>query len=265
VKIAQAQLLPVARTLSAAAAASPAPVTADQGPLAAVGGAPELSCEQRRLITSGFVTGLSAGPSGAAGEIADAVDAFAHPPRGPLGAAGYTVGLTVSLVVERSGQLRGRPLQEWLGKAGWTATELVGSLMRHDTDVAETVVAFFSLINDGLDTRAELGAQRAKDAGARSAEDTRTEAWLTTLVDAVRADPHALDSVISSGSPPLSRKGSLPRSMGRHRLARHWGTTAGGRDRAARRSGARAAARVVRRRGRRTVRSRPHAGPRQRG
>jgi hypothetical protein len=204
VKIAQAQLVPVARTLSAAAAASPAPVSADPGPLAALGGAPELSSEQRRLIISGFVTGLSAGPSGAAGEIADAVDAFAHPPRGPLGAAGYTVGLTVSLVVERSGQLRGRPLQEWLGKAGWTTTELVGSLMRHDTDVAGTVVAFFGLINDGLDTRAELAAQRATDAAGRSAEEARTEAWLTTLVDAVRADPHALDSVIELAARQLS-------------------------------------------------------------
>jgi hypothetical protein len=114
------------------------------------------------------------------------------------------VGLTVSLVVERSGQLRGRPPQEWLGKAGWTTPELVGSLMRHDTGVAGTVVAFFSLINDGLGTRAELAAQRAKDAAGRSAEEAKTEAWLTTLVDDVRADRHALDSVIELAARQLS-------------------------------------------------------------
>lgn len=208
-KIAEAQLLPVARTLSAAAAFSPAPVSTDQRLSDSLGGGPELSSEQRQSITSGFAIGLSAGPPGAAGEIADAVDAFAHPPPGPLGAAGYTVGLTVSLVVERSGELCGRPVQEWLGKAGWTTTKLVGSLMRHDTDVAATVMEFFSLINDGLDTQAEYAAQRTKEAAARSAEQAQTEAWLTSLVDAVRADPHALDPVIELAARQLSPVDSM--------------------------------------------------------
>jgi hypothetical protein len=201
VKIGHEQLLPLAQTLSAAAAASPAPVSADQGPLPALGGTPQLSSGQKGPVLSGFASALSGGPPGAAGEIADA---FAHRPRGALGAAGYTVGVAVSLVIERSGQLRGKPLQEWIGKAGWTTTELVGSLMRHDTDVAENVMAFFSLISDGLDTRAELATQRAKDAAGRAAQEARTDAWLQTLVDAVHADPHALDPVIELAAGQLS-------------------------------------------------------------
>lgn len=111
-KIGQAQLLPLAQTATAAAAASPAPVSADHVSVAALGGSPELSCaelssEQRGLIISGFADGLSAGPPGAAGEVADA-------------------------------------------------------------------------------------------------DEARTEAWLTTLVDAVRADPHALDPVIELAARQLS-------------------------------------------------------------
>ncbi len=200
-KIGQQQLLPLAHTLSAAAAASPAPVRADQRPFPALGGTSQLSSGDRGQVVSGFASALSAGPPGAGGEI---VDAFAHRPRGALGAAGYTVGMAVSLVVERSGQLHGKPLQEWIGKVGWTTTELVGSLMRHDVDVAENIMAFFSLISEGLDIRDELATQRAKDAAERAAQKARTDAWLQTLVDAVHADPHALDPVIELAASQLS-------------------------------------------------------------
>lgn len=101
-KTAQAQLLPLARTLSAAAAASPTPVSANQGPLGAMGGGSRacrpssdgpthhLGVRQRALR----------GSFPRRGEVTDAVDAVAHPPRGPLGAAGYTAELTVGGVAD---------------------------------------------------------------------------------------------------------------------------------------------------------------------
>jgi len=201
VKIGQQQLLPLAQTLSGAAAASSAPVSTDQGPPPVLGGSYQLSSGQEGQLLSGFASALSAGPPGAAGEIADA---FAHRPHSALGAAGYTVGVAVSLAIQRSGQVRGKPLQEWIGKVGRTATELVGSVVRHDTDVVENIMAFFSLIGDGLDLRTELATQRAKDAAGRAAQEARTEAWLQTRIDAVHADPHALDPVIELAASQLS-------------------------------------------------------------
>jgi hypothetical protein len=208
VRIGEQQLLPLAQTLSGAAAASSAPVSTDQGPLLAPRGTPQLSSGERGQVLAGFDGALSGGPPGAAGEIADV---FAHRPHGALGAAGYTVGVAVSLVIERSGQVRGKPLQEWIGKVGRTTTELVGSVVRHDTDVAENIMAFFSLIGDGLDLRAELATQRAEDAAGRTGQEARTEAWLQTRIDAVHADPHALDPVIDLAASQLSpAEGTTP-------------------------------------------------------
>jgi hypothetical protein len=202
VKIAQTQLLPAAAILSNAAATLPVPVITDVPPFAAPNStAPELSSEHRRLVVSGVADALSAGPSGAAGELAGALDAFRHPPHGPVGAAGYTLGLAVSLAVERSGQLQGMPLCEWLGEAGWTTTKLVGSLMRHEVDVSSAAVEFLSVINDGLELRAKMAVERADDV----AREARAEASLRALAAAVRANPHALDPIIELSARQLKR------------------------------------------------------------
>jgi hypothetical protein len=202
VKIAQAQLLPAAAMLSNAAATLPVPVITEEPPFAAPNStASELSYEQRRLVVSGIADALSAGPSGTAGEVADGLDAFAHPPHGPFSAAGYTLGLAVSLAVERSGQLQGMPLREWLGEAGWTTTKLVGSLMRHDVVVSSAAVEFLSLVNDGIELRAKLAAERADDV----AREAKIETLLQAFVDAARADPHALDPIIELSASQLKR------------------------------------------------------------
>jgi hypothetical protein len=207
VRIAQAQLLPAATMLSNAAATLPVPVVTDQPPFGAPNSTEsELSYEQRRLVVSGVADALSAGPSGTAGEVGDALDAFAHPPHGPFGAVGYTLGLAVSLAVERSGQLQGMPLREWLGEAGWTTTKLVGSLMRHEVVVSSAAVEFMSLINDGIELRAKVAAERADDA----AREAKIEAWLQAIVDAVRADPHALDPIIELSASQLKRSDNTP-------------------------------------------------------
>jgi hypothetical protein len=202
VKIAQAQLLPAAAMLSNAAATLPVPVTTDEPPLGAPNSTEsELSYEQRRLVVSGVADALSAGPSGTAGEVADVLDAFARPPHGPFSAAGYTLGLAVSLAVERSGQLQGMPLREWLGEAGWTTTKLVGSLMRHEVVVSSAAVEFLRLINDGIEVRTNVTAQRADDV----AREAKTEASLQAFVDAVRANPRALDPIIELSACQLKR------------------------------------------------------------
>lgn len=192
-KIATEQVLPAAETLSSAVNALPVPVAADSVPQSGPSWASQLSYEQREQIISGFADGISAGPPGAAGEAMDTVDAFTHRPHGALSAAGYTVALALTAAVQRSGQLQERPVQEWLGRAGWTVTQLAGSLMRHDTDVAATTLTFFAVINDGIELHAKTRAERAEP-------EADPEAWLQTLVDAVRADPHALDPIIEASA-----------------------------------------------------------------
>ncbi len=199
-KIAQGQFIPAAQALSSTVNALPVPIGADAVIQSVPSAAALLSHEQREQLLSGLSDALSGGPPGAAGEVADTADAFAHPPHGAFSAAGYTVGLAVFLAIQRSGQLQNRPWRELVGRAGWTLTGLAGSAMRHDaTDVAAAALAFLELINDGVELETEHAAKRAEP------QPVDTEAWLQNLVAAVGADPHALDPIIEISAQQLTR------------------------------------------------------------